>query len=123
MPDLPPPLLRSSVRSRTFRPSCSTIWPPRSGGGGAAMERETLLGIMAAALFGAAVWAAALVARAGVDAEADERLAWRRLVGPVFAGVCVLAFLIGWAMQEPDPSDERAGIALVALALAGSAIM
>ncbi len=82
------------------------------------MEREALLAIVALALVGAVVWFLALpIGRMWPRAPGSEPVAWWRLVFPLFAGVVVLAFLLGWALQAPDPADQRAGIALHLLAI------
>jgi len=84
------------------------------------MEREALLVIVASALFGVVVWFLALpVGRLWPRASEPEPepLAWWRLVFPLFAGFVVLAFLLGWAFQAPDPADKRAGIAFHLLAV------
>jgi len=88
------------------------------------MERETLLIVVASALFGLVVWLFALPAgRAWLHSRDPEPLAWWRLVLPLFAGVVVVAFLVGWAFQEPDPADEHAGIGLHLLAILTASIV
>lgn len=82
------------------------------------MEREAVLVIVAGALFGIVVWIGALsLGRASPRSRDPEHLAWWRLVLPLLAGAVVLAFLLGWALQEPDPADEYAGMALHVLAV------
>lgn len=74
------------------------------------MERELALLILSAALCSASVWAAAVGVHrplAGRTSSARERELWWRLMGPVIAAGLVLAFLVGWALQETDPTDER----------------
>ena len=88
------------------------------------MEREALLSIVASAFFGLVVWVAALsVSRAQVRPPDAEQLAWWRLLLPLFTGSVLLAFLLGWALQEPNPADENAGIALRVLAAFMAAIV
>lgn len=82
------------------------------------MEREAVLVTVAAALCGLVVWLSALpVGRAWPRTRHPEHLAWWWLVLPLFAGGVVLAFLLGWALQEPDPADEHVGIPLYLLAV------
>ena len=74
---------------------------------------------LAAAFFGAVVLTLAAItrSRASIDAaEPLERNAWWSLVWPLFVGVLVLAFFTGWALQEPNPADERVAHALSVLA-------
>lgn len=81
------------------------------------MEREALLAVSAAAFFGIVVWMVALPAGwTRLRIRDAEKLAWWRLVLPLFAWGLVLAFFVGWALQEPDPSDERVGTAFHLLA-------
>jgi len=81
------------------------------------MALEAVLVVVATALFGVVVWIAAfLLRRAWLRSRDPEPLAWWRLVFPLFAGAVVLAFLIGWALQEPNPADEQTGIGLLVLA-------
>lgn len=89
------------------------------------MELELVLTIIAFALFGGVVWLLALPAGWGRSLErAPERAAWWRLVLPLLGGALMLAFLLGWAVQEADPADERAGVLLHILAmLSGSVVL
>lgn len=88
------------------------------------MDPESLLAVLALALFSVVVWLLALPAGwAWLRAHDPERLAWWRLMFPLFAGALVFAFLVGWAAQEADPADERAGLALRALALCGAGVL
>jgi len=73
------------------------------------MEREALLLILGSALFGLVVWLAAVLAsKMTAHCAETERSAWWCLVSPVLIGLMVVSFLIGWALQEPDPADEWA---------------
>lgn len=83
------------------------------------MELEIMFPTLAAAFFGAVVWILATIphSRASIGAPIhSERRAWWRLVWPLFAGVLVLAFFAGWALQEPNPADERVAHTLTVLA-------
>lgn len=87
------------------------------------MDPEILLAVAAAALSGTMVWPVAFAAGwAGSSVRHRERAAWWRLVLPLVAGGLMLAFLIGWAVQESDPADERVGIGILVLALFSSGI-
>lgn len=68
---------------------------------------------VACATSGVVVWffAAGIAGRAHAP-SASEVTEWRRLVWPLFAGALVLAFLAGWALQEPDPADERVALGM-----------
>src|SRR5690349_8920070 len=84
----------------------------RRGAGGARSTRRC-------GSFGAACWVCALVvARASATATPSENEAWHRLVLPARVGLAAIAFCAGWAVQEPDPSDERASTALIVVACA-----
>lgn len=73
------------------------------------MEREALLSILSGAFFGFTVWlVAAIASKISVCHIESERKAWWVLSAPVFAGMTVVVFLVGWALQEPDPADEWA---------------
>lgn len=88
------------------------------------MELELVLTIIAFALFGGVVWLLALPVGCGGSIErTPERIAWWRLVLPLLGGALVLAFLLGWAVQEADPADERAGVLLHALALLSGGVV
>ncbi len=83
------------------------------------MARDALLIVVASALFGVVVWLLALPAgRRRLHSRDSEPRGWWRLVFPLLAGAFVVAFLVGWAFQEPNPADERAGIGLHLLAVA-----
>jgi len=92
------------------------------------MEREALFSIMAAGLFVVVVWSLAGGLALGGRRELSEPDARHRLAAPVFAGLVVLAFLLGWVLCEPDPADEFAspvliGLAVVAAGIAGRALV
>lgn len=76
--------------------------------------------VVAFALFGAVVWLSAFVTDqlkgGNATAETSEVGAWWRLMWPLFAGLLIIAFLAGWASQEPDPADEWVAIELYLLA-------
>jgi beta-lactamase regulating signal transducer with metallopeptidase domain len=55
----------------------------------------------------------------GIDAE---RVAWRRLWVALCPAALVVAMLVGWALREPDPSDERVH-AMLAVAAVPSALV
>lgn len=87
------------------------------------MEREALLLLLAAALTWLAIVAGAFFVGGRVHRNrGQEPAAWWRLVLPACAGAIVLAFLVGWALREPDPSDERATQVFYGLAVAGALI-
>jgi hypothetical protein len=50
-----------------------------------------------------------------------ERRAWRRLIAPLIIVVLGTAILFGWALQEPEDSDER--LALFAWVLVGLVLL
>jgi len=85
--------------------------------------------VVAFSLFGAVVWVAAAgrsrrEEEARATAETSEVRAWWRLMSPLFAGGLVVAFLAGWALQEPDPADEWVAVELCLLAaLVGTIIL
>ncbi len=86
------------------------------------MDRDVVLVCLALVLGGAATAAASSWARRrAVQAAAqDEAAAWRRLWLPLTPAAAAWSFLLGWAVQEPDLSDERLGLAwLSAAALFG----
>lgn len=74
---------------------------------------------LAVAFFGVVVWALATftIPQPMIsEAVLGERTAWWRLVRPLVAGSFAIAFLIGWALQEPNPADEWPSRWLVVLA-------
>lgn len=88
------------------------------------MDPELVLVIVWLAWFGAVVWLAGTsVGRIRARRPHPERAAWWRLVMPLFAGLLVLAFLVGWAFQEPNPADERVGHLLLGMALLNGGIV
>lgn len=81
----------------------------RRGGGGAGEEGGARRGERGEA-------GEARARRQGGGSFALERRAWRRIWRPLAPGLLVLAFLIGWALQEPD-SAEALPILAFAIAL------
>jgi len=83
------------------------------------MEREILLTLLSFGLGGCAIWGTAALC-AAIPQErgpsAALRHAWGRLAAPVLTALPVLTFLVGWALQEPDPADEWVGSSLLILA-------
>jgi len=72
------------------------------------MDREIVLTTLACVLCGPAlVVAGALTLRLRPPGAAreHERAAWRRLWFPVVPAALILAFLIGWALQEPEAAE------------------
>lgn len=53
-----------------------------------------------------ALWALAGVSIAARSELVSERAAFWSVVGPVLGAGLAFAFFAGWAIQEPDPSDE-----------------
>lgn len=91
---------------------------------GDGMGLEMLVPILATALPGLVLWILAvgiLLTRAGSPDE--ETRAWWRLVTPLLGAAITLAFIAGWAVQEPDPADERAGAAVLAPALVAACVL
>jgi Zn-dependent protease with chaperone function len=87
------------------------------------MDPELVLMVVALAFFGVVVWLAGVPAGRAGSARDPERLAWWRLVAPLFAGALVFAFLTGWAAQEANPADEHAGLTLHVLAVLTGGVM
>jgi hypothetical protein len=72
------------------------------------MDRELMLATLACLLCGPLLLAAGAVrTRAGAagDERAGERAAWRRIWLPLRPAALVLAFLAGWAIQEPEAAE------------------
>jgi hypothetical protein len=84
------------------------------------VERETVLLVAAAAVCGPLACAMGFVPslrRLPDSGRAAEALAWRRLWLSLVPAALALGVLVGWAMQEPDPTDERFRLALVVAAV------
>jgi Zn-dependent protease with chaperone function len=79
--------------------------------GDRAVERERLLLLLIILLCTPAVMlgcAALPVGELGAPSARDaERRCWRNLWLPLLPGLMMGAFLVGWALVEPDPSDEH----------------
>lgn len=75
------------------------------------MEREVLFLVLSLASLGTAMWGAAAFTGTPSRPGPSEVQAWRQLVRPFLVGGLFLAFFVGWAVQESDPSDEWAGAA------------
>lgn len=74
------------------------------------MERELELMILSTVLCSVSAWAAAAGLHRpdeGRTSHARERRLWWRLWWPVVVAGFVFAFLVGWALQEADPTNER----------------
>ena len=74
------------------------------------MERETLLVTLLVGFGGAAVQALALLPRrtcGDSSPQVAERRAWRQLWLPLQALFVLGAWLVGWALREPDPVPDR----------------
>ncbi len=91
------------------------------------MDRDVILLAMTLALggpivacLGAWVRPLPLPPRSGREAEARS---WRRLLLPLIPGVLIVSFLAGWALQEPDSSDERIGPAVAGAAVLWSPVL
>jgi hypothetical protein len=56
-------------------------------------------------------------------ADPGEGTAARRLSLPVFPATLAWAFVLGWALQEPDATDERVGLAWLVAACAFGAVL
>lgn len=78
------------------------------------MSRELLLWMLSLLLVGSlnvacGIWLGPRPSRAsmlGVQSARDaERAAWRALWRPLLPGGLVLAFLLGWALQEPESAE------------------
>ena len=84
------------------------------------MSRELMLVTLACLLCGPALLAAGAVAvrlRRVESARELEQRAWRRVWTPLWPAALVLAFLVGWAVQEPETSEgvEPAMLAVAAV--------
>jgi len=81
------------------------------------MDPELVLAVVATALFVVIVWLAALVqSRLASSAHEPEPRAWWVLVRPLIIWALAFAFLWGWSLREPNPTDERASLRLDLLA-------
>lgn len=90
------------------------------------MDPEMVLVIVTFALFGVIVWLAGVPAgwaRFHHGPPEAERAAWWRLVLPPFAGLLVFSFLVGWALQESDPTDEHVTHVLAVMALVSGGVL
>jgi hypothetical protein len=79
------------------------------------MDRELVLVTLLCALCGPALLVASwlpLRLAPVVSARELEARAWRRLWLAMLPAALVLAFLIGWALQEPEASEEAAPLVL-----------
>jgi len=84
------------------------------------MSRELMLVTLACLLCGPALLAAGAVAvrlRRVESARELEQRAWRRVWTPLWPAALVLAFLVGWAVLEPEASEgvEPAMLAVAAV--------
>jgi hypothetical protein len=85
----------------------SRAWSKRAGG--RVVERENLLTVLALVVGGTLLVVGGLAPSRGFrtpSGRALEAESWRRFWRPVVPAVLALAFLLGWALQEPDASDE-----------------
>lgn len=76
------------------------------------MNRELLLLGLTALVGGGAAWLAAPLCGLMCDGKCEpawqrERRAWRWLISPLVVVAAGTAMLLGWALQEPEVSDER----------------
>jgi hypothetical protein len=76
------------------------------------VSRELLLLGLTALVGGGGAWLVAPLcnlprSRTSEPAWQRERRAWRRLISPLVVVVAGTAMLLGWALQEPEVSDER----------------
>ena len=88
------------------------------------MDPELVLVIVWLALFSGVVWLAGVSAGwVGDRRPHPERAAWWRLVMPLFTGLLVLALLVGWRLQEPNPVPEHIGRLVFGIALLNGGIV
>jgi hypothetical protein len=76
------------------------------------VNRELLLLGLTALVGGSAAWLAAPLCNLPSSRECEpawrrERRAWRWLISPLIVVGAGTAMLLGWALQEPEVSDER----------------
>lgn len=91
------------------------------------MDLANLFLVVALAAFGA-VAAASMAHSAWLDRHrytqpATLEATWRKLTAPLFLGMLGVAFVVGWAIQEPDPADEWVSYELIALAALVAAVL
>lgn len=73
------------------------------------MERDLLLAVLAPLVCGPLLlvpWRFAPEPRTDVPPAQAEQRAWRAIALGLLPAACALAALVGWALVEPDPSDE-----------------
>ncbi len=72
------------------------------------MEREALLATLAFLSCGTALVLLGILPAPAAElaGRAREPACWARLWWPLVPAAIGLAFLLGWALQEPDPADE-----------------
>lgn len=90
-----------------------------------AIDRELALAALACLLCGPALLVLGAIPwrlRPVASAQVRERLAWRRLWAPVIPASIILAFLVGWAIQEPEAS-EAAGLIVFGVASAFACVV
>ncbi len=83
------------------------------------MEREAVFGLVSAMVSGPLLLLPNLV-RGGAPraSEGGEPAAWAAIWWAVAPTVVAVAVVLGWALREPDPSDEAVSPMRIALALA-----
>lgn len=85
------------------------------------MEREAALTVLVACVCGLLASACGALPTPRGAAE-SERACWARIFAPLLPSGLALAFFVGWALQEPDPSDESLRFFMFPLAAAFAAI-
>jgi hypothetical protein len=86
------------------------------------MDRELILATLACSLCGLALAVAGVIPsqlRPIESARALERRAWQRLWRPVAPAGLILAFLIGWTLQEPESSEPATPVLLAVATVFG----
>ena len=90
------------------------------------MEREATLLVLSLALCGPLLLVAAALTRPSFElarsGRSAELAAWRRLWLPLVPAALALMVFIGWALQEPDDTDEILDPLLLAVALPAAII-
>ena len=74
------------------------------------MDREIVLGVLTGLVCGPVAVTFSLLppaSRRGLSGREMERRLWSRLWLPLFPAALLFTVLAGWALQEPDSSDER----------------